>query len=879
MTSPPTILRIHITDENDQPPVFEQAAYYISLREQTPVGSTILMTRATDIDTTPNSKISYKFIANEEDETNYGKFAVNSSTGVVTISASLDYETEQHFYYMLMEASDGINIEAVQVNIRILESNDNSPVFFNLPNTTSVSEDAGNGTFIFQATATDADLLVNGQIVYSLALQDEPKFRIEPQTGIIRVLGDGHFDFDKGIKEYTITVIALDRAGQEPAGNNEANEVSGFGPNSLINLNDSVLSVSRVLVIVITDANDNAPKFLQDEYTAAVEEHEGKEVAILQVTAQDDDEVGTDRSTVRYTLVFGDFGHFEINNTSGIIKTIPPIDREMDSCFELIVMAYDLGTPSLNSSVLVNVTILDIDDEAPRFTQKIYNANIKENSPEGTFVIELVAIDIDINTIGSINYTLLDQLGHFVINSSSGIITSLPVDREATADIIIPVKATDGGGLFDTATVIITVIDENDNAPSFQNKTYHFNMSETTPIGSFVMGPSPAITATDEDTGNFSITLYTLTQLQTTGEPRQFRINQLTGAIEVIGSLCLYLVSFKTFAFTITAIDADPLVNFNDTAQLFIIVHEENNFSPMFTRPSYVGRLNKLATTGSVVISSLQTTDQDICTGDSVFSIRTGNTNNTFEINSTTGKIILARNLNEKDRSFTLTLTATDTKLQNRSGSVQLIVLIGQLLPVTITADRALTVPTLSKLSQAVYQQELWLHNGGQLSSLPKVTYTLGNTKVNRTLHVEAGVATSITAVLVTESVYTDRSTVMVALQVSADGYEQAYVRETEVHVTIVPPVEVSPPTTPLLGTCTTGTPGTGSYCLARVAIPTFWFDAPNSTVSESGSGFGELFQPTVSVLFGLDSEQNKQQRIGDVSLISKPSCSKLLIV
>ena len=64
-------------------------------------------------------------------------------------------------------------------------------------------------------------------------------------------------------------------------------------------------------------------------------------------------------------------------------------------------------------------------------------------------------------------------------------------------------------------------------------------MSETTPIGSFVMGPSPAITATDEDTGNFSITLYTLTQLQTTGEPRQFRINQLTGAIEVIGSLCI----------------------------------------------------------------------------------------------------------------------------------------------------------------------------------------------------------------------------------------------------------------------------------------------------------------------------------------------------
>ena len=107
----------------------------------------------------------------------------------------------------------------------------------------------------------------------------------------------------------------------------------------------------------------------------------------------------------------------------------------MDSYFELIVRAYDLGTPSLNSSVLVNVTILDIDDEALKIHTKDFNANIKENSPEGTFAREMVACDIGINTIGSINYTL-DQYD-ILINSSSGIITttSLPVDREATAQM------------------------------------------------------------------------------------------------------------------------------------------------------------------------------------------------------------------------------------------------------------------------------------------------------------------------------------------------------------------------------------------------------------------------------------------------------------
>ena len=141
------VLRIDITDANDQPPVFEQAAYRISLRENTPVGSTILITRATDNDTAPNAQISYKFVPNEQGETNYGKFAVNSSTGDVTISTSLDYETEQHLYYMFMQASDGVNMRTARVNIRVLESNDNNPVFVNLPNTTSIAEDADNDTF------------------------------------------------------------------------------------------------------------------------------------------------------------------------------------------------------------------------------------------------------------------------------------------------------------------------------------------------------------------------------------------------------------------------------------------------------------------------------------------------------------------------------------------------------------------------------------------------------------------------------------------------------------------------------------------------------------------------------------------------------------
>ena len=236
----------------------------------------------------------------------------------------------------------------------------------------------------------------------------------------------------------------------------------------------------------------------------------------------------------------------------------------------------------------------------------------------------------------------------------------------------------------------------------------------------------------------------------------------------------------------------------------------------------------------------------------------------------------------QDDLSFTLTLSATDTennKVQDRTGNVRLIVLIGQLLPVAITANGAHTVPTISRETQTVYQQELWVHNGGVLSSPPSVFYTLGSTEVNRTLEVEAAEANSVSAILVTESIYTDRDRVMVALQVTAEGYEQAYVRETEVHVTVMPPVGLTSPDSAVTGSCNTGEPGTGSYCLARVAVPASWFSAPIAPILGSGSGIEQPSWPTVAVYFGLSDEQSEQEKIDDVSLISRSSCSNASMI
>ena len=92
-----------------------------------------------------------------------------------------------------------------------------------------------------------------------------------------------------------------------------------------------------------------------------------------------------------------------------------------------------------------------------------------------------------------------------------------------------------------------------------------------------------------------------------------------------------------------------------------MIVREENLYAPDFERPSYVSRLDSKAESGTVVIEEFTTTDDDLCSGPPIFAIEDGNENDTFEINPSTGRIVLARTLTNEDLSFTLTINATDT--------------------------------------------------------------------------------------------------------------------------------------------------------------------------------------------------------------------------
>ena len=838
---------ITIVDENDNAPVFTELVYLESVREDHPLlEPPILFVQAIDNDTLPNNIVEYSFILNHENETDYGIFDINSETGAIFLVNSLDYEQEPRFYYLRVQATDGLFIERASVNIRVLEANDIVPMFTNLPNSVRLSENATNGSVVYQVTAVDFDQSVNGRITYSLVNSSE-LFEIDSDTGVIYVRGIDQFDFEVGPREYRLLINATDNAGMDTSGDYDALQSSGFGNAPLIHPDDLPNSAVQYLDVVITDINDNAPEFLMESYLALIIEHNQLPLLVVTVQATDEDEVNTPNSVVRYRIADGSFGKFNIDPVTGVISTIPPLDREVIPIYTLRVEAYDLGDPELSSSVIVTITVIDTNDERPVFRQGLYTGSIAENSPPGTPVLTVSAIDPDDFT-APLNYTLFDTSGYFEVDQFSGVIvvSSRNINREEVQNITFTAQAVDQDGFVATTVVSVTIEDVNDNAPLFGQRSYTYTITENTPVGSIV----DTIATFDADTGMNAITEYLVM-----GGNGTFDVNRQLGDLLVTNSLCFSDSDNRVYTFMLVARNMMN-TSLSDSVEVKITVFKENSFPPEFVQPSYVSRLDELARENTIVIPDLRTIDQDICSGRPIFELFGGNGTNTFAIDSMSGRITLARNLTTEDLSFTLRIRATDTAnfiLPSLSSDVGLIVLVGQLLPVSIDVIGGLTVPTISRLTTEEYQQDLWLYDGGSLvNGEPVVRYSLGNIVTEARIPILRTRAVSVGGAISQSIVYPDDPYVRVGLQVQGERYENPSVEPTTVFAMIR---SSAFPGVTLSATCVTESPT--ASCVAEVMIQQSWF----SNVT------------TATVYYGISS-QNMETMLGEVETVPDPVCS-----
>ena len=852
LSSTPYIITIVLIDTNDLRPLFSNTTYNVSVREATLTGTQLVRVAAINRDIYPNNGILYSFAVNTEGQTDYGKFTIRNDTGDILLKGGLDV-LQRQFYQLIVLAGDGRWAPTnATVNIRVLGSNANAPTFTNLPNVTSLPENARDNSFVYQVKAVDPDLGANGKLHFSILSSDiSSKFRIDQTTGQIFVNGSNNFDYESGNIVWVISIAVTDEAGTN---SQTLTSDPGWPAVPVADPTDKPLTSVADLTIDITDINDNAPAFVLSNTSSAYyislpsDAFVGDEALfVYTVAAIDLDQPGTPNSEVRYTILSGGDDYFDIDNVTGVISLVDPFDNSSQQ-YTLVVEARDLGVPSLNSTVYVYVSVLNRSTaEHPLFTSKSYVGVVIEDTHPGVSVLAVKAIDPTNTQNGTVRYTLVTNTGgYFQINETNGAIftTGNIIKYQLYRNFTLVVEAVDSYQKKSHAEVFIQVIDINNSPPLFSINPYFFSIPESASTAQL------NIKAYDADSSRYAVTRYKL--VQTGGKAGRFTINPRTGVVSISATLCGAL---GNQTFSVIAYD-NQISSLNSSALLVILITEENKYPPIFEQPSYFSDLNALSPAGKEVFPSLVTTDADVCSGPAVFAITSGNVNGTFSINATTGRIALIRSLTTSDFSFVLTVTATDTgnqQLPALSSSATAVVLAGQLLPLSITAESpGLGVYATTRTSASQYQKDVWLvATAGKTNQ--SIQFSLGsNLSASVSVQTEPSNVLKLRALLITEYVHSDNPHVVIVVQGEGETYSRAPLMETEVHVSVTM-LALS-----VNGTCTTDL--NNGTCRVDVPLPQSWFAQSDIT---SGS-----------VWYGL-GEQN-MIRLGEVKVVPPVVCQLL---
>ena len=286
--------------------------------------------------------------------------------------------------------------------------------------------------------------------------------------------------------------------------------------------------------INVTDSNNYAPNFENTPYIVDVFEDTNIGSTVLMLFASDLDHGRN--AKINYRLQ-SHSDTFKVERDTGALVVASTVDRESVSTYILTVIAEDSGLSPLSDRTEVEISVIDVNDNAPRFPNAHYQGSIHENLPAGTSIIEVSAHDEDLGENGKVRYRFLGKQGQdeqsFTIDAVSGVIrTKRPLDREAKEYYDLMVEAYDAGIPEMTAVVKvgITILDINDNPPFFPNDTMVFNLPENLPSGSKV----GTIYVTDPDVGANSEVRFRL--LNTTSDEKYFFIDDSSSA----GSTVLY---------------------------------------------------------------------------------------------------------------------------------------------------------------------------------------------------------------------------------------------------------------------------------------------------------------------------------------------------
>ncbi|XP_054942779.1 protocadherin gamma-B5 isoform X1 [Physeter macrocephalus] len=521
-----TELRIQVTDANDNPPVFSQDVYRVSLGENVPPGTTVLQVSATDQDEGVNSEIIYSFHNVDEQVEQF--FNLDRRTGEITTKDDFDFEIASS-YTLTIEAKDPGDLAAhCSVQVDILDENDCAPEVIVTSIFTPLPEDSPPGTVIALIKTRDRDSGENGE-VYCQILGKAEFILKSYSKNYYKLVTDRTLDREE-IPEYNITIMATDR-GKQP------------------------LSSSISFTLRLADVNDNAPVFHQASYVVHVAENNPPGASIAQVSASDPD-LGPN-GHVSYSIVASDLepralsSYVSVSAQSGVVFAQRAFDHEQLRAFELTLQARDHGSPALSANVSLRVLVGDRNDNAPRVLYPALGPDgsalfdtVPRAAQPGYLVTKVVAVDADSGHNAWLSYHVLimaTPLSSYVsINSDTGVLYALcSFDYEQIQDLQLLVTASDSGDppLSSNVSLSLFILDQNDNVPEILYPMLPTDGSMGVELAPRSAEPGYLVTkvvAVDRDSGQNAWLSYHLLKAS---EPGLFAVGLHTGEVRTARAL------------------------------------------------------------------------------------------------------------------------------------------------------------------------------------------------------------------------------------------------------------------------------------------------------------------------------------------------------
>ena len=670
-------LLIHLTDVNDNAPIFEQDEYTGYLKENTLEFNQPLFVSARDNDEngTENSIVRYKIVLGNLD----GNFTIDSVTGEIFPNDVIDYEKVaqdndgNRVFNLTVRAQDLGEpplFSDVQVKVFIQDQNDFNPVFEEGYYRVSLPEDATSGSEVLNVLAHDSDGSAPfNEIVYRITSGAKDKFVIEPDTGKILVSRGASLDPDLTLPRTTSYILEI-KAFDGAVGENRR-------------------SGKTHVNITIDDVNNKVPIF-NDDTLLPVDIMEGVAPGyyVRKVEAYDPDltsqlkyfvdynksEARNDNGILVPVLNISDF--FAMDENTGELEVIGELDRETVQDYKLVVMVEDVKAdiiasqfrPQIQRSSLF-VTILDVNDNPPQFKEPFYKVMLQENIPENTEILTVAAEDIDKNRTITYHlegtFEILDILD--IDNVEGTIKIREKLDYETRKWLNFTVRAQDNGipVRANYADVFVEILDENDNSPKFLQSTTNITVREDAPPDTIIA----KLKATDLDSGEFGKVTYFLDQ-SSTYDIGRFRIDPDTGELytgsnpldrELQNKFTLIVQAYDNYQFGFTTGESR-----HSFAQVIVSITDVNDQIPVFEDsldfgPQNCAIINEFHDQDEPVLIARATDSDDPRTPNGVveFSIDSGNELRLFRMEPN-GRLYPNKSLKGFYGNYTLTIVASD---------------------------------------------------------------------------------------------------------------------------------------------------------------------------------------------------------------------------